>query len=1014
MLDRIVPSLDVPLRMLAGGLLLLGLGAGFLPSPAQGQRAAASPSQEFADAVEAFDQRLYEQAMHDFRAFRDAHPDHPSAGDALYYEARSALSLGREEEAVRLFRDLEQQYPAHPRAAEARLSLGRTFLQDGDRARGRRVLEEIAAESAGTPLAARALYLLGTNARERGDAEEALAYFERARAQAADAEVAAAAWSAAGATQLEMERYEEAAASFEALGEQFPTSPYAENLGTALAEVYYELGRYERAAEELRSRMESLSGQTRTRAVFLLAESYTQMRETEAAREQYRRLLDDGSLPGVEPYRRPARYGRAWNEWLAGRPAAAIPSFQAVRSGHTDDLALRATYHEAVAHLRTGSLEAARGLFRQVVDTWPQSRFAATAQYEIGTIAYRQQAYDEAAAAFRAVLRREGAARRGDAAYWLGNAYLAAGALDRALEAYNRAIRQDTAPDSLRDEVRFRKAWAHYREDDFEAAASAFSELASSPASSRSRDALFWGGDSFLQAGRLQEARRLLQRYVNEAPTGRHAAEAHYVLGWVHFKNRAFQRAADAFRTFLRRWDGRESSVPYEQDARLRLADSYYAQKRYGEAVDVYRRVDGDGADYALYQTGQALRFAGKPEEALATLQSLIDTYSNSPWRQEALYQTGLIAFQEGDYDAARSAYRRLLQAYPDGRYAARAQYGIGDAFYNAGTFDRAARAYQQVLKRYPDSKTATEAASSLFFALNAAGDSGRAEAVVDSFEAANPDSDLVGQLRFRRAEAAYQSGDRDDALRLFRSFTRTSSNDALLPQAYYYLGIIYADRGVTEEARTYLQQLVDTYPDSRRRPEAALRLGDLNLEADNHEAALTAYRTAAESDGIGAELQAQARYGQSRALLELGRGDAAEDLLRRIIDANRGGPLLASARLGLGRLYVDRGDPTQAIGLFRQVAESARSEAGAEALYRLGRLLREQGRPRDAIAELSRTSSLFAGYPEWVARSLLEQARAHRQLGQTGQANTLYDRVAREYSGTAYAETARAEQDAL
>jgi TolA-binding protein len=57
---------------------------------------------------------------------------------------------------------------------------------------------------------------------------------------------------------------------------------------------------------------------------------------------------------------------------------------------------------------------------------------------------------------------------------------------------------------------------------------------------------------------------------------------------------------------------------------------------------------------------------------------------------------------------------------------------------------------------------------------------------------------------------------------------------------------------------------------------------------------------------------------------------------------------------------------------------------------------------------------SLFAGYPEWVARSLLEQARAHRQLGQTGQANELYDRVLREYSGTSFAQTARDEQAGL
>ena len=66
------------------------------------------------------------------------------------------------------------------------------------------------------------------------------------------------------------------------------------------------------------------------------------------------------------------------------------------------------------------------------------------------------------------------------------------------------------------------------------------------------------------------------------------------------------------------------------------------------------------------------------------------------------------------------------------------------------------------------------------------------------------------------------------------------------------------------------------------------------------------------------------------------------------------------------------------------------------------------------AISELQRMPSLFAGYPEWVARSLLEQARAHRQIGQTGEANQLYEQVIREYSGTPFARTAGDEQEAL
>lgn len=57
---------------------------------------------------------------------------------------------------------------------------------------------------------------------------------------------------------------------------------------------------------------------------------------------------------------------------------------------------------------------------------------------------------------------------------------------------------------------------------------------------------------------------------------------------------------------------------------------------------------------------------------------------------------------------------------------------------------------------------------------------------------------------------------------------------------------------------------------------------------------------------------------------------------------------------------------------------------------------------------------TLFPGYPEWVAQSLLEQARAYEQIGQTGQAAQLYDQVAKKYPGTPFAQTAEDEREAL
>ncbi len=58
--------------------------------------------------------------------------------------------------------------------------------------------------------------------------------------------------------------------------------------------------------------------------------------------------------------------------------------------------------------------------------------------------------------------------------------------------------------------------------------------------------------------------------------------------------------------------------------------------------------------------------------------------------------------------------------------------------------------------------------------------------------------------------------------------------------------------------------------------------------------------------------------------------------------------------------------------------------------------------------------SVLYAGFPDWLAQGYLLQARAFRNLGQTGEASRLYDRVLNEFGGTRFANEAEREKASL
>lgn len=997
--------------------LLLGMTAsGLFPQQrAHAQLESRTAAPEFADAYRLFANQLYRESIHAFAAFRQNHPDDLNAADALYYQAEASLAVGLEEEAVALFRRLEQDYPFHPLAAQSRLALGKFFFTSEQYDRAIEVLEQVVEDRPPPEAAARALYWMGESALNRNDPEQAILYFRRAADEYRQTETAPVALYTIGYTHVIQNEYDAAAEAFELLAARYPESSYARNIGLALAEIYYEMDDFQRTISEIDRRTPGLGPEARERATFLKAESYNQLRDSENAIVHYRRFTE--SSP-ESPYFRRALYGLAWNYYFEGVHEWAADHFARAREGHGDDLAARSTYYEAVNQRLNNNPEEAISLLELFVDRWPNHEIAPEAHFELAVGYYDRRRYREAGDVFtRLVERFPDHELAGEALYLRGNTSVAGGDFDDALVDFERAIEMDAAPAELRDEVRFQRAWLQYRNEHYEEAVRSFAELLEEAGrSERAGEALFWSAESHYQLEHFDEATRLFTRYLRTYPGGRHVDGAHYALGWTHFKQGQYSQAATEFNAFLEsyRSSGGTEFVPYRTDALLRLADSYYALKRYPEAIRTYRQVTEQAGDYALYQIAQAFYNSGEAFDAISAFRNLIQQHPESEWIEEAHYSLGYIFFQNQDYDQAIAEYRQLIESFPRDPLAARAQYGIGDALFNAGQADEAIQAYRVVLERYPNSPLVADAAAGMQYALLSAGDQSAASRAIDEFITANPNSPVVDELRFRQAEVNYQSGRTEEAIRQLQRFIDTSQNDQLLGQAYYYMGSIYAERGNSDQAISYLSTIADRYSSSDRFPDAALRLGQVYLDEDRPRDALALYRRLESAIGNNDRLVAQARYGQAVALIELSRNEEAESLLESAVRVAPDAPETLPIFLGLARVYANSGRYDEADRLYRQVADRSRDEVGAEALYRLGTLLVERGNARRAIEEFGRIPVLYTGFSDWVARGYLGQARAFAALGQNGDAVRTYDRVIEEFRGTPYARTAEQEKAAL
>lgn len=996
----------LPVRVTALLLLIAAL-AGFSPELVA-QPVAPTENQSFSLALRAFEEGRFATAADRFGAFDEAFPGSDLQPDALYYRGASLLASGSESQAIVVLADFERRYPEHPRSYEARLALGRYYFESGSARAAIETLRLVLESDPPDELAARALYWMGDASIQLGEVQEALGYYSRS-SEFQSTTTAPAALYARGYVLLENGDYDEGAQSFELLAARYPDSDFSLSVGLALAEVYYEVGDYLRTVDEIKRRLPRLDPALVDKANFLLAESYNQLRDSENAIVYYQRFTEQNP---DSPFYRRARLGLGWNYHYEGAYQWAAEEFAGVQDGSGDELDREALYYEAANLKLSAKPYEAVEHFGEYVSDYPDGELADRALFEQGVLYYALRDWADAQAAFsRLVSEYPRSEVLGEAYMHLGNTLIARGNFDPALDAFDEAIERNAASPQLRDDVVFQKAWLLYRRAEYQAAAAAFRRLLDeNPSGGRAAESLFWMAESHFQLNDFDRAGTLFQRYLRDYSGGQHVEAAHYALGWTYFRRGQYSAAIPQFEAFLRLHQAGTETLPYAADARLRLADSHYALKQYPQAIREYSALAADGDDYSLYQIGQAYANANEPLEAISNFRRLLEIFPNSEWREEARYSLGYLYFLNQEYDQSISIMEALITAHGLDPLAAKAQYTIGDAHFNAGRLDASVAAYLRVLERYPQSAFASDAARGIQFAFVATGDDDRSSAIIDSFAVANPNSPLLDELRFRQAEVRYQSGQPDAALNDLLAFVRRAEDSRLLSEAYYYLGSIYADRGDDTEAENYLREVTERYSTSARTPDAAIQLGKIYLESGRLTPALASFRLAADRAEQPGQ-RADAIYGQGMALMGQGRVSDAEVLLQEVIDDGSDDEATAAAYLGLGRIQAERGFNDRAGSYYSRAASTSRGEPGAEALFRLGALLRRSGDPRGAIGELSRMPTLFAGYSQWMAQGYLEQARAFAAIGERGEAVLMYETVIDYYPERPEAETARSEK---
>jgi len=326
-------------------------------------------------------------------------------------------------------------------------------------------------------------------------------------------------------------------------------------------------------------------------------------------------------------------------------------------------------------------------------------------------------------------------------------------------------------------------------------------------------------GAAAFKAGNYSLAAKEFQAVVAATPN---FADGYFMLGQSLAQ---LNRHEDALAAFRKAYDLSPSKVNYQ----FGLANAYLAAKRYGDAAQLYERINPSslsGAHQAAYHKNKAIALdkSGRGGDATAALQAIART---SPNDSAAQYAYGVAAYNAGETGAAVQALGKAVQLEANAKHR---------------------EAYVKALVRQAredSSKKTSNYARAVEHAKALAGQ--------------NPSYDALMVLGEAQLGAKQYSG----AVDSFQKAAAKKGDDWL---AFYYLSQAQTATGQYAAAETALERALRTNPSAQNEKRIYRQIGFVNEKLRNYDQAKVAYSRAGDQASV-------ARIEQNEAIAEQNRG---------------------------------------------------------------------------------------------------------------------------------------------
>ncbi len=446
---------------------------------------------------------------------------------------------------------------------------------------------------------------------------------------------------------------------------------------------------------------------------------------------------------------------------------------------------------------------------------------------------------------------------------------------------------------------------------------------------------------------------------------------AHYALAYAAFEHESYRKAATYFKRFLQ---GNEKDINTINDAVLRLADSYFVLKDYGDALGYYDRIISyktSSEDYAMFQRGMIQGLQGQNDLKIATHQSLLQQFPKSNYSDDAGFEIAYTYFIKGDYEIAKTDLSALIEKYPRSSYVPRALFTIGLVELNQDQEESALVTFKRVISEYSttdEAKLALESIKNIYLQRS---DAAGFLDYANSTSIGNLSSYEQDNITFQAANNRFLNGDyqgtfesvnayfdkfpkavHDKHAKFIRaeSLVRLKRPDEAIPDYEYILNdwtSDYTERALMSIAKIYIAQ--------KKYNEAIVHLKKLELTSEyksNYNFAVNNLMEAYASMGLPDETLKYVKF------IRESEKSSEEDIFR--------------AGLYAGKANLAIGDTIQAVKEIEAIVDSTQTVTGAEAKYIMAELQYKKREYKKSLATAFDLTNKMPSHDYWVAKTYI------------------------------------------